>query len=648
MNASAKRTLRLGITAGLSLGAIVGLVGCAAQTDDVSGDNAAVESENGFSTNGYSSNGFSINGFSTNGFSMNGFSTNGFSMNGSTINGFSTNGFSNNGFSSNGYSINGFSNNGFSNNGLSTGAGWKMDGLQSPATLAALSGSTGLASTAGGREFIKYLVKVAFPSGASLTVHDNATPPNSYTYPGSLGVAAELATGNAAACDIDCQEKVSAAMLAHVNNSGLHVGIWLVGPDTGIGWDTSSNYPYQEGAYFGNIFAPNPHGNYCGGANLSAGAAKGRMGNAIVNSSILTSPYGTQWDSVTSQNVPVFCANGTQNYCASSGGGFTSCQDGGPTTPYSTGHSWQHVVTVWRNFEPTQLYKICNKNVGKCLGVVGGSMTAGANIEQRAYTGALGQTWQILQVNPGQYKVINRTSGMALDMNGTQAVQNPYTGASSQLLPINYISADRGWANLVTMSMSQSGHLLAANPSYQYSDGALIQDVATTTGGSSPDPDRWGFYPIGLATFDPGRYNRLIPQNAQGSSIDIANASTTNGTTVQIYSTWNGDPQKFIVADAGNGNVKITMKLNTAKCIGPNYNGTTAGTQLVVQDCNGSFNQAWMTSEQGAGSGIFAYRNAAAPGLCMDVAGASSANGTHMQLWNCTGASNQLFKVLAQ
>ena len=41
MNASVKRTLRLGITAGLSLGAIVGMIGCAEETDQVELDTAA-------------------------------------------------------------------------------------------------------------------------------------------------------------------------------------------------------------------------------------------------------------------------------------------------------------------------------------------------------------------------------------------------------------------------------------------------------------------------------------------------------------------------------------------------------------------------------------------------------------------------------
>jgi len=41
VNASAKRTIRLGLTVGLSLGAIVGIVGCSDQMDELTPDELA-------------------------------------------------------------------------------------------------------------------------------------------------------------------------------------------------------------------------------------------------------------------------------------------------------------------------------------------------------------------------------------------------------------------------------------------------------------------------------------------------------------------------------------------------------------------------------------------------------------------------------
>src|SRR5947208_17180213 len=49
MDTQVKRTLKLGICVGLSLGAIVGLVGCGEQSDDIGGTHeAAITGLNGF------------------------------------------------------------------------------------------------------------------------------------------------------------------------------------------------------------------------------------------------------------------------------------------------------------------------------------------------------------------------------------------------------------------------------------------------------------------------------------------------------------------------------------------------------------------------------------------------------------------------
>ena len=139
MNASAKRTIRLGLTVGLSLGAIVGIVGCSDQMDELTPDEeAAKQSENGFNFNGFAFNGFSFNGFSYNGFNYNGMSFNGMNYNGMAYNGMSYNGMSFNGLAASG--------------GLST--------------------TSGLMTTEGGRQFVNYMVKIAFPQGHSLTKTD--------------------------------------------------------------------------------------------------------------------------------------------------------------------------------------------------------------------------------------------------------------------------------------------------------------------------------------------------------------------------------------------------------------------------------------------------------------------------------------------
>src|SRR5215471_19094144 len=317
----------------------------------------------------------------------------------------------------NGMSMNGMSMNGLGANGLWMNGLW-MNGL---ASTNGLSSTTGLMTTYGGRQVVKYLVRCALPDGQSLVKQDQYG--TSYTFAGGIGVAPEAVTGT---CDLDCQEKISACMLAHVNNSGQHISIWMVGPDPGIGWGGSSSYPYQEGAYFGNIIATPWQGYYCAGKDMASGEVPGRLGTPM-SSTVYVDPYG----------AGVACNK--PNACTPSTDGYTPCNDPAPMAPYTTGHKWNHVVTVWRNFEQTQMYKICNVYSGKCLGVVGDSSADGAGIEQRTYSGSGGQNWQIFQISSGNYKIVNVASGKVLDYSGTQMVQRTYTGASTQWYPFKYI-----------------------------------------------------------------------------------------------------------------------------------------------------------------------------------------------------------------
>jgi hypothetical protein len=148
--------------------------------------------------------------------------------------------------------------------------------------------------------------------------------------------------------------------------------------------------------------------------------------------------------------------------------------------------------------------------------------------------------------------------------------------------------------------------------------------------------------PTYTPVFDPVYRYSLSPMSASGKVIDVNYGSTTNGTIVQQYGNWGGDPQKFaILADGSNW--KIAMKIATNKCIGPVGNGTGNGTMIEVQDCNGSASQEW-TITADANTGAFTLKNAAS-GRCLDVQGSSGADGARMQLWDCLGTNNQKYKL---
>jgi endo-1,4-beta-xylanase len=84
------------------------------------------------------------------------------------------------------------------------------------------------------------------------------------------------------------------------------------------------------------------------------------------------------------------------------------------------------------------------------------------------------------------------------------------------------------------------------------------------------------------------------------------------------------------------------MKANQNKCLGGQ--ATALGALIVVQDCNGSANQAF-TAVPDTTPGVFTFKSAANPNLCMEVPGASSSDGARLDLYTCAGIPNQKFML---
>lgn len=378
----------------------------------------------------------------------------------------STNGLSLlNGLSlTNGLSGNGLSGNGLSGNGLS-GNGLIMDALNSTTALAS---SSTLMNDASGRTLVSYMVKCALPAGHSITKKDKNGV--SYTYPGLIGTAA---TWETAGCDTTCQERMSACLMAHVNTSGVHIPIWL-DSEGAIGWGQSTDYPYQEGSFFGNVFVSPPVARFCNGRDFDSATVPGRLG---ANSNApYTDPYGT----------PGPCAG----YCTASSSATNGVADG-----YTNCSGYTHVVTVWRNFDANTKYKICNKQNAKCLEVSGSSKTAGAAILQRTYAATTNQQWTIVQVSSKHYKVLNVNSGMALDLTGgstndkTALIQSAYSGTASQQWSFASLADQLGSYTISPPAKTTSTIWPASGAA---TDGAAIQAITYNTN----DSQKWYITPL--------------------------------------------------------------------------------------------------------------------------------------------------------
>ncbi len=150
------------------------------------------------------------------------------------------------------------------------GGVWVNNGLHDPDVSGidpdhALSSPQGLATDHGlltdpdRLDTVRYLVECALPEGHVVT---KTVDGQLLELEGMLGLAPEWEDD---ACDEDCQEWVSACLLARTNVGGHTVHVWMRADHPAIGEGTNLLYPSYEASFFGNLFVDPESQHYCQG-----------------------------------------------------------------------------------------------------------------------------------------------------------------------------------------------------------------------------------------------------------------------------------------------------------------------------------------------------------------------------------------------
>ena len=109
---------------------------------------------------------------------------------------------------------------------------------------------------------VRYLVECALPAGHTIV---KQVGNEVIELDGSIGLAPEWEDD---ACDEDCQEWVSACLLARTNVGGNTVYVWMRADHPAIGEGTNLLYPSYEASFFGNLFAASESQHFCQGTLL--------------------------------------------------------------------------------------------------------------------------------------------------------------------------------------------------------------------------------------------------------------------------------------------------------------------------------------------------------------------------------------------
>ena len=315
-----------------------------------------------------------------------------------------------------------------------------------------LSSVDGLMTTSAGRMTVSYLVKCALSAGSTLVK-------GAYTYTGQMGLAPEWKTGS---CNTACQENISACMMAHVNTSGAHYPLWVIGPQASLGWGRSNAKPFIESAFFGNIFPSPPKAYYCNGPDYERVPVKGRIG-AETSTTVFHNPYSGEG----------MC----NDYCQSNSDGYLSCSQ------------YTRPITVYRDLDTANAYTICegeSTSSPACLSA--SSSTSNVTLQSASSTSTL-QRWKFERytttTRDGNYRIKNVYTGKYMTVTSTSSGTTISTATGSTS------STGQRW-NLKEISLSTLGNGsfgIQNNASLKFIDDAQMSYGNTALQTTQPAPN---------------------------------------------------------------------------------------------------------------------------------------------------------------
>ncbi|GAA5042052.1 lectin [Streptomyces similanensis] len=137
----------------------------------------------------------------------------------------------------------------------------------------------------------------------------------------------------------------------------------------------------------------------------------------------------------------------------------------------------------------------------------------------------------------------------------------------------------------------------------------------------------------GLLTASPAAAATGTVTGLAGKCLDVAGASSADGTAVQIYDCNGTTAQQWTVG--ADGTIRAL-----GKCLDVTGNSTANGAKIQLWTCSGGANQKWT---------VTAAHDIVNPQAdkCLDVTDNNAANGSRAQLWSCTGAANQKWNAPA-
>ncbi len=185
------------------------------------------------------------------------------------------------------------------------------------------------------------------------------------------------------------------------------------------------------------------------------------------------------------------------------------------------------------------------------------------------------------------------------------------------------LTSQPNWTYFMIWSEQLTGSNTSAETQATYANPRVLNRGEITLGTTTPP-----------ASTPPAGGTGKIRGVPSGKCVDVAAASTTNGTAVQLYTCdANGGAQAW--TKAADGTLRAL-----GKCLDVTGGVNADGTRLQIWDCvAGSPNQQWRYD---AAAQTLVHP---ASGRCADAVAEGTADGTRLQIWTCNGKANQRWTV---
>ena len=232
--------------------------------------------------------------------------------------------------------------------------------------------------------------------------------------------------------------------------------------------------------------------------------------------------------------------------------------------------------------------------------------------------------------------------------------------ANSSVPNIGYLNTD-GTRALIAYNNTASSQQVVVNWNGEHFSYTLpTQTSATftwntsTTTSPTPTPTTTSPTTIPPTTtppatgIDTSKWYTVVNTNS-GKCVDAAGGGTANGTVVQQWACGSGNTnQQWQFQATDSGYYKVVARNATAQAwdVTGGSGATGDGAKIQLWSYGGGTNQQWKPTLQANGSYTFSPRSAGSE--CLDVTGVSTADGTQLQQWTCTGGVAQSFALHAQ